>query len=84
MHLAFRGTGSDGSVRCGWRGVARTLEQREAALRFWLELDEDNPLPSVAETERRFMAELQRGNLAFPESAKANFVALARGGGVST
>ena len=29
------------------------------------------------------MAELQRGNLAFPESAKANFVALARGG-VST
>ena len=36
VHQAFRGTASVGSVRCGWRGVARTLEQREAAIRFRL------------------------------------------------
>lgn len=30
-HLAFRGTAQDGSLRCGWRGIARTPIQRERA-----------------------------------------------------
>ena len=30
VHLAFRGSGAAGSVRCEWRGIARTPEQRDA------------------------------------------------------
>ena len=56
------------------------MEQRERAIRFWLELDDTDPLPSAAEAERRFMDALEGANPAFPESAKANFMALARGG----
>ena len=58
VHLVLRGTGSENSVRCDWRGVARTSAQREEAIRFWLELDDDEPIPSATEVERRFMAEL--------------------------
>ena len=29
VHLAFRGTASSESVRCDWRGIARSPEQRE-------------------------------------------------------
>ena len=32
VHLAFRGSGGAGSVRCGWRGIARTAGQREAEI----------------------------------------------------
>ncbi len=42
-HIAFRGTTAKGSVRCGWRGIARTPKQRENAIRFWLDLDDDGP-----------------------------------------
>lgn len=45
VHLAFRGTGASGSVRCEWRGIARTPEQREAAIRFWLDLTDTDALP---------------------------------------
>ena len=62
VHIAFRGTAAEDSVRCEWRGIARTPAQREEAIRFWLDLDEDDPLPSAAETERRFMAELDQTN----------------------
>ena len=80
VHQAFRGTASIGSVRCEWRGIARTLEQREAAIRFWLELNDDEVLPSALEVEDRFMLELNRINAAFAETAQAGFRALARGG----
>ena len=49
VHLAVRGTA--GPVRCDWRGIARTPAQREAAIRFWLDLDDTAPLPSPAEAE---------------------------------
>ena len=32
VHIAFRGTPSAGSVRCDWRGDARTLGQRESPM----------------------------------------------------
>ena len=83
VQIALRGTAAADSVRCDWRGVARTLDQREEAIRFWLELDEDAALPSAAEVERRFLAELAPTDSfapALPETAKANFLALARGG----
>ena len=79
VHLAFRGTGAAGSMRCQWRGVARTTEQREAAIRFWLDLEETDALPSASEVERRFMAELERINPIYPETVKANFRSIAKG-----
>ena len=80
VHLALRGTGSESSVRCDWRSVARTPAQREEAIRFWLEMDDDDLLPGAAEVERRFMEELDRIGPEFPETAEANFRVLARGG----
>ena len=83
VHLAFRGTAQSGSVRCEWRGVARTPAQREEAIRFWLGLNDSDPLPSAAEVERRFMAELDVINPIYPGTVRSNFLAIARGG-VST
>ena len=80
VHIAFRGTARNNSVRCDMRGVARTMEQRETAIRFWLELDKDDPLPSPEEVERRFMDELERIGASYISSAQENFRALARGG----
>ena len=83
VQIALRGTAPPNSVRCDWRGIARTPTQREQAIRFWLELDEDDALPSAAEVERRFLAELAPTDSfspAMPETAKAGFLALARGG----
>ena len=78
--MAVRGSTEDGSVRCDWRGVARTPQQREDAVRFWLDLDAGEALPSPTEVERRFMAELDRISLVYPETVRANFRAIALGG----
>ena len=59
-HLAVRGTTVDSSMRCEWRGVARTAAQREAAIRLWLGIADSDSLPSAAEVERRFMAKLDQ------------------------
>ena len=80
VHIAFRGTAADDSVRCEWRGIARTPAQREAAIRFWLDLDDAAALPSPAEVERLFTAELERINAVYPTTVKSNFRAIASGG----
>ena len=80
VQLAFRGTATASSVRCEWRGVARTAEQREATIRSWLGLDETLPLPEPADMERLFLTILDAVEPAYPESARASFRALARGG----
>ena len=80
VHLAVRGTVSGDSVRCEWRGIARTTEQREAAIRFWLDLSATDPLPSASEVERRFQSELDRINPIYPGTVRSNFRAIAQGG----
>ena len=80
VHLAFRGATTDGGVRCDWRGIARTAQQREQAVRFWLDLEQSEPLPPADEVERRFMVEFDRINPIYPETVRANFRAIARGG----
>ena len=67
-------------VHLAVRGVVRTSAQREAAVRFWLELDDAAILPSAAETERRFMAELDRMKAAYPATVRSNFQAIGWGG----
>ena len=66
VHLAFRGTTSAGSVRCDWRGIARTPDQREETIRYWLDLDEDVVLPAASVLETLFMSILDSRNLERP------------------
>ena len=79
-HIVVRGSANQDSVRCDWRGIARSPDQRAGAIRFWYGLDETDPLPSAEEAEREFMAEIDRLNPVYPETVKANFRSLARGG----
>ena len=80
VHLAFRGTGQNDSTRCQWRGIARTPNQREAAIRHWLGLDADAPIPSPSELETQFMSYVDNMDPLFIDSMRANFRILSRGG----
>lgn len=80
VHLAVRGTGVSNSTRCDWRGIARTLAQREAAVRFWLGLSTTDTLPSASFLEILFTVTLDTLNPAYKETAKSNFLAIAQGG----
>ena len=80
VHLAIRGTPAATSVRCAWRGVARTASQREDAIRFWLQLGATDSIPGAAYLETLFAVILDTLDPDFRETAKANFLAIARGG----
>ena len=80
VHLAFRGTAVANSARCEWRGIARTAGQREDAIRYWLELDADDEIPHAAYLEGLFTIALDTLDPNFRETAKSNFLAIARGG----
>ena len=80
VHLAVRGTVDGSSVRCGWRGIARTPKQREGAIRLWLGLDADDDIPDVAFLETMFTAAMDVIDPLYRETAKSNFLAMARGG----
>ena len=67
VHIALKGAAQSSSIRCDLRGIARTADQRETAIRFWLELADDDPLPSALEVERRFVEQLDSMNVAYPE-----------------
>ena len=80
VHLAIRGTPAADSVRCNWRGIARTAQQRQDAIRFWLRLDTTETIPSVGALEILFAVVLDALDPYLRETAKANFLAIARGG----
>ncbi len=79
-HLAIRGTPAATSVRCAWRGTARTPAQRNDAIRTWLQLSPTDAIPDVAYLEAFFTVVLDEFNPSYRETAKANFLAIARGG----
>ena len=79
-HIAVRGTATEDSVRCGWRGGARTLEQREDSIRFWLGLDDADPLPSVSEVDRLFMSHIEQMAPRYQDEMKARYLTLSQGG----
>ena len=79
-HLAIRGTPAASSVRCAWRGIARTAQQRSEVIRFWFQLGASDPIPDAIELEVLFRIVLDGINPEFRETAKANFLAIARGG----
>ena len=80
VHLAIQGTPAASSVRCAWRGVVRTLDQRADAIRFWLGLGSDVAVPGAAYVEALFTVVLDTLDPKHRETAKANFLAIARGG----
>ena len=80
VHLAIRGTPAASSVRCAWRGVARTVNQRADAIRFWLRLGAGGTIPDQVFLERLFAVVLDTVDPDYRETAKANFLAIARGG----
>ena len=80
VHLAIRGTAGAATVRCAWRGIARTASQREGAIRYWLRLDADDTIPSMAYVEALFAVTLDTLNPEYRETAKSNFLAIAQGG----
>ena len=80
VHVAVRGTASSDTVRCDWRGIARSAEQRNRAIRFWLGLDADDAIPDAAFMEALFAATMDVLDPAYRETAKSNFDVIARGG----
>ncbi len=80
VHIAFEGTVEPGSVRCHWRGVARTLSQREESIRFWLGMDDDEPLPSPPELEAEFMAYIDSVAPRNKPFMRAKYLPIWRGG----
>ncbi len=80
MHLTIRGAAGADTVRCAWRGIARTVTQRERAIRFWLQLGADDAIPPAAFLKVMFSVILDDLNPDFRETAKSNFLAIARGG----
>ena len=80
VHLVVRGTAVADSARCDWRGIARTPEQREDAIRYWLGLDADEAVPDASYAEVLFTATLEVVAPLYLETAKSNFLAIARGG----
>ena len=79
-HLALRARVVADSTRCQWRGVARTAEQREEAIRFWLNLDDDDELPSAEDAETQLVSAIEKTGPIYEETLKANVRSLARGG----
>ena len=79
-HIAVRGTPQDDSLRCPWRGVARTAQQREDAIRFWLGLGEDEALPSPVQVEADFMSYVNQMSSRYRDYVGASYKAISRGG----
>ena len=80
VHLAVRATPDEDSVRCGWRGVARSPGQRDEAIRFWLGLEAQETVPSANRLEGLFSVTFDVLDPPFIETTKSNFLSIARGG----
>ena len=80
VHIVFRGTADVDSFRCKWEGRARTLSQRDAYIRYLLEIDEGGPLPPVAELQFLFMRYIEDADAVFREALDAYSRDLMKGG----
>ena len=79
-HIVVRGTPEPDSTRCEWHGIARTLQQREETIRFWLGLDDSTTLPSPEELQTTFTAHVEQMRPSLREAMKVTFDTLVRGG----
>ena len=65
---------------CAWRGIARTAEQRADAIRLWPGLAPGAVIPEASYVEALFMVVLDTFDPHSRDTAKAKFLASARGG----
>ena len=79
-HIAARAAARKGSVRCTWRNVVRTADQRDEAVRFWLSIDEDDTLPSPSDLESTFESYIVQMDPRVRDEMRVNFKTLAHGG----
>ena len=79
-HLALRGTAQADSIRCDWRGVARTPAQREKAIRFWLNIDDGTSLPPPRDIKTRFISYVEGMKVRYQPGWAASVSSLALGG----
>ena len=79
-HIVVRGTPGRDSVRCAWRGAARTTQQREVEIRFWLGMDEAEPLPPPDEVLEQFMSYVRGMAPRHQPTWETNVTALSYGG----
>ena len=79
-HIAIRGTAATDSIRCSWRGIARTQVQREEALRFWLDLETTESLPTADAAYETLFQHLEESNVVYPTTLVSNVKSLAYGG----
>ncbi len=75
VHIVLRGVAQAGTFRCESHGFARTNAYREDEIRFWMNLEDDEPLPSVDELIR-FFTQYDYA----PPSRVASNLAMVRGG----
>ena len=80
VDIVLRGVLVPGSVRCEWQGVARTAQQREQQIRYWLAVADDATLPAPAELESYLGAYLNSLPQPNREYMRAWTDTLARGG----
>ena len=79
-HIVVRGAVDYRSVRCDWRGVARTLSQREHQIRYWLGIGDAEAMPTPGKIEERFMEYVNGMSPKHRPTWRANVTALSRGG----
>ena len=79
-HIAVRATTNPDSVRCQHRPVARTITQREQAIRYWLNLDDDEEIPTPDEIQQTVAAHTGTAVRAFQPVLKASFTPLTQAG----
>ena len=80
VHIAVRGTADASTIRCQWLGTARTLEYREDAIRFWLGMDDTDPLPTASEVEANFKSYIDQMSPFYRDFVTASFNPIAHGG----
>ena len=80
VHIAFQGTPVNDSVRCDWRGIARTSAQRDQAIRYWLKLNDQEDLPDPDYLKVLFTTALDTLEVNYLETTKSNLMAVAKGG----
>ena len=78
-HIVIQGSPVADSIRCRWRTIARTLEQREGAIRHWLDLDNEDEIPDMITLEGLFKFTLEALDPPHMATAKSNFMALVKG-----
>ena len=79
VHLAVRGTPVANSVRCSWRGTARTPTQRDNAVRAWLGKEPTDTVPDTGYLKILFDAVFQVAAPDHQALIRSNFQAIADG-----